>query len=139
MTRTAPLHVHTPELAFTVERVLRLRFETWDGHRGVLPGHEPAVALVREGPVHVVTLGDDGLEHERHLACEEGLVDVGPAAIHLTTRWAAQAPTLAALLELVERRGDLRRRIEAEARAVAQRHEVALHEALVRLRRDPTA
>lgn len=139
MIRTVPLHVHTPELDFVVERVARLRFEGWDGHRGVLPGHEPGLARVCEGPIHLVTYDAQDREHERHLATEEGLLEIRPAALHLVTPWAALAPTLAALLTLVERRGSFRRRAAEEARALIHRHEVALHQALMRLRKDPAA
>ncbi|MBK8263238.1 MAG: hypothetical protein IPK80_18080 [Nannocystis sp.] len=131
------LVLHTPEEELRIERVRRLRFETDDGHRGVLPGHEPALALLQEGPLHVVTEGERGEEIEQHIAAEEGLVTIRQDEVHVVTRWAAQAPTLELLLAMVERRSAARRRIEDEARAFGHRHELALQRALLRLRRDP--
>lgn len=138
MPRTLALHVHTPEEEMVLPGVVRLRFETWDGHRGVLPGHEPALALCLEGPIHVVSV-DGGDERERYIAAEEGLVRILPDAVHLITRWATEAPTIDLLLRLVERRTAFRRRVEDEARALGKRHEVALQRALIRLKREPYA
>ena len=132
-------HVHTPEEELVLGGVLRLRFETWDGHRGVLPGHEPALALCREGPIHVVTEEERGGERERFFAAEEGICALRPGGVHLVTRWATEAPSLDLLLAIVERRSAFRRRVEDEARAVQKRHEVALQRALLRLQREPYA
>ena len=139
MARTLSFHVHTPEEELVLDRVLRLRFETWDGHRGVLPGHEPGLALCHEGPIHVVTEDDHGHERERFFAAEEGICAVRPGSVHLITRWATEAPSLDLLIAIVERRSAFRRRVEDEARAVQKRHEVALQRALLRLQREPTA
>ncbi|MCB9703018.1 MAG: hypothetical protein H6711_14080 [Myxococcales bacterium] len=132
------LHLSTPAREIVLPRVTSLRFETWDGHRGVLPGHTPAIALVHEGPLLISALGEgDEGEDERFLACEEGLATIAPDAVHIATRWATEAPTLEALEAIVARRSSFRRAVEEEARALEKRHETAIQRALASLKRDP--
>ncbi|MEZ4385012.1 MAG: hypothetical protein R3A79_27020 [Nannocystaceae bacterium] len=144
MTRTMAIHLSTPARELVIPRALRLRFATWDGHRGVLPGHEAALALICEGPLHVAALADtpaadarDEAPVDRFLACEEGIATIEPDAVRIAARWAAEAASTEALMALVDQRARLRRRLEEEARALSRRHEIAVQEALSRLKRDP--
>ncbi|MEZ4448865.1 MAG: hypothetical protein R3B09_05230 [Nannocystaceae bacterium] len=123
----------TPAERRVIDGVTRLRFTTWDGQRGVLTGHEPARALVGEAAIELTIVDARGGARERFLACEEGLAEIDPRGVEIAARWAAEAGTLGELRALVTDRARTRATIEAEAKALALRHEVALHEAMSRL------
>lgn len=131
--RTMHVRVSTPAERLEIADVVHLRFTTWDGQRGVMPGHEPARALVGEAAAELVVVDARGATASRFLVCEEGLAEIGPEAVEIAARWAAEAATLGEIRARVADRARARAAIEAEARALALRHEVALHEALGRL------
>lgn len=133
--RTMHVQVSTPAGPIALAGVTHLRFTTWDGLRGVMPGHEPAQALLCEAALEVTVVGDDGRPAERFIACEEGLLRIDREGVEIAARWAAEAATLEALAGLVDDRARARRALEAEARALARHREIALQEALSRLAR----
>lgn len=133
MKRTMQVHVSTPAERIDLAAVTHLRFTTFDGLRGVMPGHEPALAWICEAAIEVTIVDDAGAASERFLACEEGLARIGPGGVEIAARWAAEAATLEALRAQVDERARIRASIEAEARALARQREVALQEALNRL------
>ncbi len=134
---TMTVVVATPDRQRIIEDVVRVRFEAPDGHRGVLPGHEPALASLRSGAIHVTRRGErPGEELESFLASEGGLASISPTEVRLLSRWAAEEETLEALLARLERRAASRRRVEHEARAVLARHDAALRRALAALQRE---
>jgi F0F1-type ATP synthase epsilon subunit len=129
------LRISTPREELHIEDVLRLRFEAPDGFRGVLPGHEPATAVLRAGVTRLVQ-GEGRDEQTSYLASEGGFLEIAPTEVLLTTRWVARGDDLAALVELLRRRGQRRRTIDTEARRLAERHELAARKALARLQRE---
>lgn len=135
MSRTMRLRISTPREDLLIEGVLRIRVEAPDGSRGVLPGHERATTVVRAGVVRLAR-ADGGAERISFLATEGGFLDISPAEARLITRWVAQGDELSALIELLRQRGTRRRTIDAEARRLAERHELAARKALARLQRE---
>lgn len=148
------LLISTPAGEEELPAVRALRFPAGDGLRGILPGHEPGRAMLREGPIRVVEAKADArprqltiapadreLEHEgplRWLATEGGVVLIDRHTVRILTRWAAVADTLAGLRAQVEARDEERSRLEQEARILARRHELATRRALVALQRKVT-
>jgi F0F1-type ATP synthase epsilon subunit len=151
--KTMRLTVSTPGRELELESLVALRFMAEDGWRGVLPGHEPARARIRGGPVRCVELPAEGapaarpgapapdrLERAlagpvRWLATEGGVILIDRLELRILTRWAGTAESLARLRELVEARDRERERLEEQARTVATRHELATRRALVALER----
>lgn len=135
---TAPptmlVRVSTPRSELVHTRVLRLRFATDDGWRGVLPRHEPSRATLVPGPILLV-VHEGGVERLRWLATEGGLIVIDAGEVLIATRWATEADTLDELAAAVRERDQAREQIEVEARALAQRHELATRRALVALER----
>lgn len=131
---TLAVRVSTPRLELLHTQVLRLRFATDDGWRGVLPGHEPSRATLAPGPVALV-VHERGDERLRWLATEGGLIVIEAREVIIVTRWASEGDTLDELGEAVRERDAAREQIEVEARALAQRHELATRRALVALER----
>lgn len=132
--RVFMLRVSTPRLELSYASVLRLRFVTDDGWRGVLAGHEPSRATLASGPLAIVVRDDRG-QHLRWLATEGGLIVIEPREVSIVTRWATEGATLEALSAAVYDRDQLRGQIELEARAKARRHEIATRRALAALER----
>ena len=129
--RAIRLRVSTPAGELELGPLVGLRFAAADGWRGVLPGHEPARARLREGPIRCLGPG----ERISWLASEGGVIDIDRFEVRITSSWAAQAETLAELRGLVDARDAERRRFEEEARSLAQRHEIATRRALTALER----
>lgn len=127
------LRISTPREETMIEGVLRLRFEAPDGFRGVLPGHEPATLILMPGVVRLVR-GPEPAPY--YLATEGGFIEIDRAALSLTTRWAMGGDELGALATMLRARGERRRSIDAEARRLAERHELAARKALARLQRE---
>ncbi|TPV96306.1 MAG: hypothetical protein B7733_05570 [Myxococcales bacterium FL481] len=139
--RTVTLDVITPLVAHELERVVHVRFDSGDGSRGVLPGHERATAYVREGAVTIRTLpsprdNKDLSPRESFVATDGGTLVIGPDRLVLLTSWAAVAGDLAELAAVVRTRTAHRERLETAARTLRARHETALRRALVRLERE---
>lgn len=134
--RTLRLILSTPNQEQIIRRVVSLRFESPDGQRGVLPGHEPALTSLLPGAIHVTQLTEEGQPATTCLASETGLVWIDPNEVRFITRWIVQADSIEALLPLLEGRAADRAQTEAEARAVLQHHDAALRRALVSLQRE---
>lgn len=134
-TRVMRLRAVTPTRELVVGDVVHLRFDTADGSRGVLAGHERATECLRDGGVHVRTLVD-GVERELFVATEGGMAVLGPSEVVLITPWAAQADQLTTLAEQVRARADERARLDAEAKSLEHQQEIALRRALARLERE---
>ena len=135
LARVMQLRVVSPTHELVVADVVQVRFDTGDGSRGVLAGHERATEQLREGGVYVRTR-DDGLERELFVATEGGMAVLGPREVVLVTSWAVQADTLTTLAELVRARAAERDRIDTEAKVLGHLHETALRRALVGLQRE---
>jgi len=127
------LRLQTPAGEERVEEVVALRLETPDGARGVLPGHEPALALLAPG---VGRYRVAGATEPGYFAAEAGLAWIGPDEVRLVSRWIARAPSVAALVRLIEKRHTVRARLEESARRQVERHEVATRRALAKLQRE---
>lgn len=134
MVASMRVRVSTPRIELVHDEVLRLRFASDDGWRGVLPGHEPSRATLVPGPIAYV-VGDAAGERTRWLATEGGLIVIDRSEIWIATRWATEAEELDSLSEAVAERDRAREQIELEARARAHRHEVAARRALIALER----
>ncbi|MFO7561485.1 MAG: hypothetical protein R6X02_02480 [Enhygromyxa sp.] len=128
------LRVSTPASELELGPLCSLRFATVDGWRGIRPGHEPARASVRKGPIRCAASETE----VRWLATEGGLLLIDRHELRILTRWAEAADTLAQLRALVEARDAERARLEDEARALGHRHEVATRRALMALERKVT-
>jgi len=125
------LILQSPAGADELEAVSSLRFEAPDGGRGVQPGHEPALALLTPGMASYRSA-----DHTGYLATEGGLVWIDRARVRLVSRWIARAPSMEALLRLVQRRRERRDRLEDQARRQAEHHELATRRALSKLQRE---
>ena len=66
-----PLRIVTPEKVAWEGEVDSLTVPAWDGGLGILPGHAPLLAQMREGVVHIREKGE-----ERLLAVSGGFVEV---------------------------------------------------------------
>lgn len=130
--RTFTLFLQSPASCEEVPGVVSLRFEAPDGARGVQPGHEPALALLESGVARLRN-GDDATTY---LATDGGLVWIDRGDVRIVSRWIARAPSMEALVRLVQRRRQVRGRLEEHARRQAQRHEVATRRALAKLQRE---
>jgi len=75
-------------------------------------------------------------DHTGYLATEGGLVWIDRARVRLVSRWIARAPSMEALLRLVQRRRERRDRLEDQARRQAEHHELATRRALSKLQRE---
>lgn len=135
MSPTLTLRVLTPTTTTVIEDVTRLRLESPEGSRGVLPRHEPARLVLDPEPIEVVRHEGDE-ERRSFVATEGGLAWIDREEVIVVSRWAASAADLEALLDVVRGRESVRREAEAEARAVAHGHEVATQRALAALRRE---
>ncbi len=135
---TLVVRVSTPRVELHRPAVLRLRFASDDGWRGVLPGHEPSRASLLEGPIALVEPAGPS-ERIRWLASEGGLITIDRREVLIATAWAVEADTLAELGEAVAARDRAREAIELEARALARRHELATRRALIALERKVVA
>ena len=133
MRRTLTLRLQTPAGEEQQDSLIALRLETPDGARGVLPGHESALVLLAPG---VGRYRVEDASEPRYFAAEAGLGWIGPEEVRLVSRWIARAPSLAALVRLVERRREVRGRLEESARRQVERHEVATRRALAKLQRE---
>jgi F0F1-type ATP synthase epsilon subunit len=131
---TMTVRVSTPRHEQVHAQVLRLRFATDDGWRGVLPGHEPSRATLAPGPVALV-LDEREAERLRWVVTEGGLIVIDPREVVILTRWASEGDTLDELGAAVRERDQAREQIEQEARARAHRHEIATRRALAALER----
>lgn len=82
MTAALPLRIVTPEKVAWEGDVSSLTVPAWDGSLGILPGHAPLLAQLREGVVRIAD--NDG---ERLLAVSGGFVEVagGKAALFAET------------------------------------------------------
>jgi F0F1-type ATP synthase epsilon subunit len=128
------LRVSTPAHELELGPLLSLRFATIDGWRGILPGHEPGRASLREGPIRCTEANST----VRWLATEGGVILIDRFELRILTRWAETADSLAHLRERVQARDAERVRLEQEARALGRRHEVATRRALLALERKVT-
>lgn len=128
------VRVATPAHDIVFSEVACLRFESDDGARGVLPGHEPARALVEAGPL-TITLADPR-RGVRYVATQGGLVWIDRDTVRIVSTWAAVAHDLDGLMDEVHRHDRERAQLEREARALAHRHEQATRRALARLSQD---
>ncbi len=131
MSKTMRVRISTPRGELVREQIVHLRFGSDDGWRGVLPGHEPARAALIEGPIALRDVAGE----QRWIASEAGVVAIDRDEVRILTTWAIDASTLAELREAVELRDRARIEIEAEARALAHRHELATRRALIALER----
>ncbi len=129
--RVMQVHVVSPGWVETFPDVVHVRVEAADGARGFQAGHECALTRLVPGPVEL-TFGDEG---RRFIATEGGVASMDHDGFRLVTSWATAASDLTTLTDAVRARRELRRTAEAEARALALRHEVAAQRALVGLRR----
>lgn len=68
---TLPLRIVTPEKVAWEGNVDSLTVPAWDGGLGILPGHAPLLAQMREGVVRIREKGE-----ERLLAVSGGFVEV---------------------------------------------------------------
>lgn len=124
------LYLQSPAGCEVIREVTSVRFDAPDGARGVQPGHEPAVALLRQGMASY-RVGEALV----YVASEGGMVWIDRDQVRLVSGWIAQAPTTSALVRLVQRRRQVRGRLEEHARRLAERHELATRRALARLSR----
>ncbi|MEZ6186817.1 MAG: hypothetical protein R3F62_17630 [Planctomycetota bacterium] len=129
------LRISSPLEALELEDVGGLRFEAPDGLRGVRPGHEPALAVVRPGVLRLVQR-QAGAERTLYVACEGGFLEVSPREALLTTSWFVRDEDLGALVAALERRGQRRQALDQEARRLTELHELAARRALARLQRE---
>jgi len=133
---TLRLVLNTPARHTTWDDVTLVRVLALDGHRGIQPGHEPAVLALQQGVVHVVRL-HDGKPRERFLATEGGVAWIDPSQVVLTSRWIAEAShDLDVILARLRGRAEERSLRENEARALLSRHETATRRALIDLQRE---
>ena len=130
MMRVMQVHVVSPGWVETYSDVVHVRIEATDGARGFQAGHERALACLQPGPIEL-TSGDGA---RSFVATEGGVVSVDDDGLRVITPWATAAADLATLADAVRARRELRRTAEAEARALALRHEKAAQRALVSLR-----
>lgn len=126
------LGIVTPGRVEVIEDVVRIRLDAPDGSRGVLSGHERSRVVLEPGPVEVVR----DQEVTTFIATEGGVAWIEPRGVELVSTWATRAHDLASLAKMVARRAQFRRDVEAQARLVARRHELATQRALAGLRRE---
>jgi F0F1-type ATP synthase epsilon subunit len=124
------LEIITPARTLVFDGVVSLRFDAPDGARGVLPGHERARVVVEPGAIEIAIA-----EGRRVIGTEGGIAVIDPAVFRLVTPWAAGAGDFGELERLVAARSSWRATAEAEARAIAARHDMATRRALASLRR----
>lgn len=133
--RTMRLTIDTPTEERVLEGVTCVRLEAPDGHRGVQPGHETALAVVVPGVLHVRRQLEGGLSEESFLACEGGLAWIEAREVRVVTSWAGGAKSLERVVQLLRARARRREQLEGSARALLERHEAATRRALLGLQR----
>jgi F0F1-type ATP synthase epsilon subunit len=129
------LRISTPAMRAELHDVLALRFAGPSGARGVLRGHEPAVARIEAGVLRATRLVERGAE-EVHYAVEDGLVWMQGGDVMVFARWADGPASLEALRQRLATRTEDRARVELELVETLHRHERATQRALAKLRRD---
>ena len=136
MSATLRILVTTPLGEHVVEDVIYLRLDGPDGYRGVQPGHEPALTVVRPGALTVESAGD--APGESFLATEGGFAWIRGGEVRIVTRWAARAEDLDQLLDQLRERFHRRAYVERDVRGQLQRYDAATRRALVGLQREVT-
>lgn len=132
--RTLRLVLDTPAAEEVLDDVTAVRLEGPDGHRGVLPGHEPAVTALLSGVIHV-RRGPAGAE-ELFVAIDGGVASIEAREVRVVTGWAGVSPSLTQLARVIEHRARHRALTDARSRERLERHEAALRRALARLERE---
>ena len=130
------LELQTPTEHTRWDDVVSLRLHGTDGHRGIQPGHEPAVIALVPGVVHLGRLIDER-RREQVVALDGGLAWIEPREVVLVSRWISPCSIhLDVVLERLRSRAATRARREQEARTLLARHETATRRAMIDLQRE---